>query len=58
MINYYVMRVNNGWFEVRRAHGNGFNNPEVIDAFEDESDAFNFIAWLEDKDANLLGFYP
>lgn len=58
MINYYVMKVNTGWYEVRRSYGNGSNNVEVIDAFEDESDAFNFKAWLENKDGNLLGFYP
>jgi hypothetical protein len=33
MINYYVMKVNTGWFEVRRSYGNGSNNVEVIDAF-------------------------
>lgn len=58
MINYYVIQVNTGWFEVRRDYGNGLNSPEVIDAFDDEADAFNFMAWLENKDANLLGFYP
>lgn len=58
MINYYVIRVDTGWFEVRRAYGKGLNNAEVIDAFEDEADAYNFMSWLEGKDGNLMGFYP
>lgn len=58
MINYYVIQVNTGWFEVRRAYGKGLNDAEVIDAFEDESDAHSFVSWLEGRDGNLLGFYP
>lgn len=58
MINYYVIQVNTGWFEVRRGYGKGLNDAEVIDAFVDESDAHSFVSWLEGKDGDLPGFYP
>ena len=65
MINYYVIQVNTGWFEVRRNYSNiqnnsyyGLSDYEVIDAFEDESDALSFVSWLEGKDGDLMGFYP
>jgi hypothetical protein len=54
MINYYVIVNEAGWFEVRYSVGSGYNDVKVIDAFNEECDAYAYASYLMNRENRWL----
>jgi|LakMenEpi03Aug12_release.lakeMendotaPanAssembly.Ray.scaffolds.fasta_scaffold40080_6 hypothetical protein len=53
MINYYVIKVDSDWFEVRSAVGSGYNDVKIIDAFYNEEDAYSYASYLQNRESSF-----